>query len=170
MVAEVVAGVATRRPTRYYAAALGMGKRHTFLAVVLLFGLLSSPAFAQDADRYNCTPPGRDFTYQEEAQAVYDQDPSDPYGLDGPIGPTPDGIPGVACENLPHRPQPPERTTPETTSLVQEQYGTEGKESKIIVKTIPKQKKLVDTGGPPIFGLLAAAGLLGSGVLLLRRT
>jgi hypothetical protein len=37
----------------------------------------SKPAQAQ-ADLYDCG----DFTYQEVAQAVFDQNPSDPYGLD----------------------------------------------------------------------------------------
>ena len=31
-------------------------------------------------DLYDCP----DFTYQEDAQAVYDQETSDPYGLDSP--------------------------------------------------------------------------------------
>ena len=44
-----------------------------------------------------------DFAFQEDAQAVYDQDTSDPHGLDGPVGPTSDGVAGVACESLPHR-------------------------------------------------------------------
>ena len=35
-----------------------------------------------------------DFTYQEEAQAVLDADPSDPNGLDGDND-------GIACESLP---------------------------------------------------------------------
>lgn len=56
---------------------------------------LAGPAHAQDL--YDC----EDFTYQEEAQAVFDQDTSDPYGLDGPIGEASDGVPGVACESLP---------------------------------------------------------------------
>jgi hypothetical protein len=51
-------------------------------------------SFAAGANRYDCD----DFTYQEEAQAVYDQDRSDPNRLDG------GGEPGVACESLPHRP------------------------------------------------------------------
>jgi hypothetical protein len=58
------------------------------------------PAEAQsvaEGDRYDC----EDFTYQEEAQRVYDQDPSDPYGLDGQIGEAYEGIQGVACEELP---------------------------------------------------------------------
>jgi hypothetical protein len=41
---------------------------------------------------YDCI----DFQYQEDAQAVYDQDPSDPYNLD----PNKDG---VACSSLPYR-------------------------------------------------------------------
>ena len=53
-----------------------------------------SPA---QGDRYDC----EDFTYQEEAQRVYDRDPSDPYGLDGQIGEAYEGIQGVACEELP---------------------------------------------------------------------
>lgn len=44
-----------------------------------------------------------DFATQAEAQAVYNEDPSDPYGLDGPIGPDNDtrGTPGLACERNP---------------------------------------------------------------------
>jgi hypothetical protein len=66
----------------------------------------TTPALAQsvaqsvaEGDRYDC----EDFTYQEEAQRVYDQDPSDPYGLDGQIGEAFEGIQGVACEELPSR-------------------------------------------------------------------
>lgn len=39
-----------------------------------------------------------DFQYQEDAQAVYNQDPSDPNHLD-------DDKDGIACETRPHRPQ-----------------------------------------------------------------
>ncbi len=52
-----------------------------------------SPALAQD-DLYDCD----DFTYQEEAQAIFNQDTSDPYGLDED-DPNPDD--GIACEALP---------------------------------------------------------------------
>jgi hypothetical protein len=41
-----------------------------------------------------------DFDHQEEAQAVLDEDRSDPHRLDG--GPDGPGD-GVACESLPHR-------------------------------------------------------------------
>jgi hypothetical protein len=56
-----------------------------------LFGLSASVAFAQ-TDRYDC----EDFTFQEDAQRILDQDPSDPNGLD-------DDNDGIACENLPSR-------------------------------------------------------------------
>ncbi len=61
--------------------------------------LVASPAFAQSgADGgFNCI----DFATQEEAQAFFDADPSDPDGLDGPPGDAFTGEPGVACEELP---------------------------------------------------------------------
>ncbi|MFF3346731.1 excalibur calcium-binding protein [Streptomyces sp. NPDC002779] len=49
-------------------------------------------AHAQDLDCVN-------FTYREEAQAVYNSDPSDPHDLDADQGPDD----GVACEALPAR-------------------------------------------------------------------
>lgn len=64
------------------------------LSVGTLFVGISGTALAvQDFD---CV----DFTYQEDAQAVYDADPSDPHGLDG------NDNDGLACESLPHRPAP----------------------------------------------------------------
>ncbi len=54
---------------------------------------------ASEQDLYDCG----DFQYQEDAQAVYEQDTSDPYGLDGPRGEASTGTPGVACEELPSR-------------------------------------------------------------------
>jgi hypothetical protein len=73
------------------------------LSAALALLAAATVAFANSAgaqDLYDCG----DFATQEEAQAVFDQDTSDPYGLDGPIGPTSAGVPGVACENLPHAP------------------------------------------------------------------
>ena len=69
-----------------------------FAVLAMTFGVVST-AGAQD--QYNCD----DFTYQEEAQAVYNQNTNDPHGLDGPIGPNNDtrGTPGLACEDLPSR-------------------------------------------------------------------
>jgi hypothetical protein len=58
---------------------------------------------AEASETHFCVPPLRNgaltnFTYQEEAQAVLEQDPSDPNRLDG------NDNDGVACEMLPHRP------------------------------------------------------------------
>ncbi|MFE4050355.1 excalibur calcium-binding protein [Streptomyces sp. YIM B13518] len=53
---------------------------------------LADPAHAQDLD---CG----DFTYQEDAQAFFDTDRSDPHRLDEDPGPDD----GVACEALPRR-------------------------------------------------------------------
>jgi len=60
-------------------------KRLCYLAalVMVLAIVIAPPGFAQDL--YDCA----DFQYQEDAQAVYDQDTSDPYGLDGLPGETP---------------------------------------------------------------------------------
>jgi hypothetical protein len=76
----------------------------------------TTPAQAQspaEGDLYDC----ENFTYQEQAQRVYDRDTSDPYGLDEDPGPDD----GIACETLPSRPgggggggtvPPPEPTSP----------------------------------------------------------
>ncbi|MFF5970545.1 excalibur calcium-binding protein [Streptomyces sp. NPDC012769] len=53
---------------------------------------LSGIAHAQDLD---C----RDFRFQEDAQAEFHRDPSDPHGLDEDQGPDD----GIACEALPRR-------------------------------------------------------------------
>ncbi|MDP8909053.1 MAG: hypothetical protein M3N47_08030, partial [Chloroflexota bacterium] len=54
---------------------------------------------SEEVDGADC----EEFTYQEDAQAVLDQDLSDPFGLDGPIGPSTHGEPNKACEHLPSR-------------------------------------------------------------------
>ena len=146
------------------------GSVHRRIALTLALAplLSASPAFAQTPDRYDCA----DFTYQEEAQAIYDQDPSDPYGLDGPIGEAYDGIQGVACEDLPSRGDA-------QGDPVANQYGRDdvveqaaedeiedveiiehevtGREELVIPETIPN-KPLPDTGGASLLGL-AAIGL-----------
>jgi hypothetical protein len=71
-----------------------MRLRRTAVAAVLFAGLsipMAGTAFA--ADTYNCP----DFQYQEDAQAVFNQDTSDPNQLDG------DDQDGLACESLPSR-------------------------------------------------------------------
>lgn len=81
---------ATRtRTRRARAAALG---GLTLLSVV---GPGAGMAFAAGPGDKDCG----DFAYQEDAQSVLDQDPSDPHGLDRDHD-------GVACETLPHEPSP----------------------------------------------------------------
>ncbi|CAL9582183.1 hypothetical protein SUDANB6_05088 [Streptomyces sp. enrichment culture] len=62
------------------------------LIAMTVAGPAAGTAHAQDLD---C----RHFTYQEEAQAVFDSDPSDPNRLDEDQGPDD----GIACEVLPRR-------------------------------------------------------------------
>ena len=130
-------------------------------AVAACWGLCSlAPAGAQsvqEGDLYDCD----DFTYQEEAQRVYDRDPSDPYGLDGPIGEASDGIRGVPCEDLPHRP-----------SSGDDQYAEDGDvgDPGDVVPDTNSGKPLPNTGGPPYLAvgavlLLGAAVVAGRGVL-----
>ena len=70
------------------------------IAVGLVAFVLGAPAASgQEAGDVSCSS----FTYQEDAQAELDRDPSDPNGLDGPVGPASDGIPNRACESLPSR-------------------------------------------------------------------
>ncbi|MGW2717640.1 excalibur calcium-binding domain-containing protein [Streptomyces sp. NPDC001492] len=49
----------------------------------------------------------RDFAFQEDAQAVLNRDPSDPFRLDADHD-------GIACEDLPHSPSPAATVTPAT--------------------------------------------------------
>ncbi len=89
---------------------MGETTRRTMLGILIVAALMlavfsarlawetMTPAEAQSSgDQFDCA----DFDTQEEAQAVYEQDISDPSGLDGPQGETSDGTPGVACESLP---------------------------------------------------------------------
>ncbi len=76
----------------------------TLSATVVL--MLASVASAQTVD-LDCV----DFATQREAQAVYDQDPSDPNTLDGDDD-------GEACETLPTTtPQQGETTVPQQRPL-----------------------------------------------------
>lgn len=76
-------------------------KRASVLLFVAAVVGLAMPAWADHSTPrgVNCS----NFDFQEDAQAYFEAHPGDPEGLDGPIGPTPDGIPNVACENLPRR-------------------------------------------------------------------
>jgi hypothetical protein len=77
---------------------LGYAATAAAMALLIYGGSFVFTSLTQQ-DLYDCS----DFTYQEDAQAVYDQDTTDPYGLDGPPGLASEGTPGVACEDLPSR-------------------------------------------------------------------
>ena len=95
--------VSPRPPLTYNAARMGTRTFIVCAVLILMVGVVgrityervvnTTPAYAQ-ADLYDCS----DFTTQEEAQAIFDQDTSDPYGLDED-DPSPDD--GIACEALP---------------------------------------------------------------------
>ncbi|HET6711561.1 excalibur calcium-binding domain-containing protein [Amycolatopsis sp.] len=115
-----------------------------------------------------------DFQYQEDAQAVYDQDPTDPNGLDG------DDKDGIACEALPPRPKQPSTTTstakkpaPKTSAKTSTKKPATGNQVKV------KPVGGVATGGGEpdsevpgflvLSGTLFAATVSGGMVLYLRR-
>lgn len=85
----------------------------TPLAVAILM-VMAPAAIAQDT--LNCG----DFEFQEDAQAVYDADPSDPHGLDGSDND------GIACESLPPRGSaaPSEPTAPTGTDTTDGAAGS----------------------------------------------
>lgn len=60
---------------------LGYAATAAAMALLIYGGCFVFSSLTQQ-DLYDCS----DFTYQEDAQAVYDQDTTDPYGLDGPPG------------------------------------------------------------------------------------
>src|SRR5829696_7565339 len=134
--------------------------------VAACWGMCSlAPAGAQspaEGDLYDC----EDFTYQEEAQRVYDRDTSDPYGLDGPIGPSSSGIPGKACEDLPSRA---DSGGPSDDQYAGEPPGDVDSPEDVVPDTTT-DAEMPDTGGPPYLAmgalaLLGASLIVGRGVL-----
>jgi micrococcal nuclease len=120
-----------------------------------------------------------DYPSQSAAQAVLRQAPEDPYGLDGPVGRSSTGIPGVACESKPaptdFRPVPGYgdggggddengggRRTPG-----EDQYTPKGPVDRpegVIPRT--PLGRIPPTGGPPV--VLGALALLGTAVIVGR--
>ncbi len=131
--------------------------------------MLTPAALAQDV--LNCK---EDFQFQEDAQAVFDQDPSDPNKLDEDRSPDD----GIACEALPSRgtatpPAAEEQPQEEAKTITKTETKTEQKEEKQKQKQKEEEKKteLPKTGGPGSASLLAlgAGTLLVGGGLLIRR-
>ena len=63
------------------------------LVLIALFALTFGMTTSASASGHNC----ENYQFQEDAQAVYNADPSDPNGLDG------NDNDGRACESLPSR-------------------------------------------------------------------
>ena len=129
-----------------------------FVACSVLTLLMAGGVGAQETtDQFDC----EDFQFQDDAQAVFNQDRSDPHGLDGQPGEAFEGVEGVACEELPHRPGSGQRAQ-DPASPRRQQYG----EEEVIRGTIP-DRRLSNTGGSPLI-LPAGALLLSTGLLLGR--
>lgn len=75
-----------------------MCRRTGALGILIALTAAVPSAHTAHAQDLNC----RDFTYQEEAQALFNLDRSDPNGLDEEQGPDDD----IACEALPRRGDP----------------------------------------------------------------
>jgi len=116
-----------------------------------------------------------DFATQEEAQAEFEKDTSDPNGLDADND-------GKACEELPSGDgggevtmgTTPGGTTPEGTTPAGNQYGKKTPPASVsnpkgVLPGTVVSKKIPNTGGPPIvigaLALLGAALIVGRGVL-----
>jgi hypothetical protein len=133
-------------------------------AGALLFHLvlLATKAGAQDRD---CA----DFEFQEDAQAVLNQDPSDPNNLD-------DDNDGIACENLPRRGGTTNGTVEITNNIPETIIDTEENIVEEITQPTKKRppnivnipnKPLPPSGGPPVYGVIAVFLLTGTGLLAL---
>jgi hypothetical protein len=150
----------------------------TTAAAVAGLALLSPVSFAsaQAAPLAAADKDCKDFRYQEDAQAVYDQDPSDPNGLDG----RPKN--GIACESLPHR-SVPNTTTPTSTKppakthtapkpTTTKKAATGGQVKVKPVGGVATGGGEPDSGTPALFvlsGAVLAAATSGGMVLYLRR-
>ena len=150
---------------------------YLFALSAMMMLMLAPAAVAQDV--LNCE---EDFQFREDAQDVFDQDPSDPNNLDG------NDNDGLACESLPSRgtdtpPAAEEESEVETKTEVvtkteakeeeKEQPKEKAKEKEKAKKEAKKEEKkdLPKTGGPGTASLLAlgAGTLLVGGGLLVRR-
>ncbi|WP_329053252.1 excalibur calcium-binding domain-containing protein [Amycolatopsis sp. NBC_01488] len=144
------------------------------VAGLALVGFVS-PASAQLATPLVADKDCSDFQYQEDAQAVLDQDPADPNRLDADHD-------GIACESLPHRPQESTRTpTSEQPATTAKTHSAPKSTKKPTTGNQVKVKPVggVATGGGEpdegvpgflvLSGALLAAAASGGMVLYLRR-
>jgi hypothetical protein len=101
-----------------------------------------SPAYAQgQQDSYDC----ESFRTQEEAQAIYDQDPSDPYGLDeADLNPGN----GLACETLPHEIGATNASASSTATVASTASATATATATATASATSAASAMAETGGP----------------------
>jgi hypothetical protein len=101
-----------------------------------------SPAYAQgQQDSYDC----ESFRTQEEAQAIYDQDPSDPYGLDeADLNPGN----GLACETLPHEIGATNASASSTATVASTASATSTATATATASATSDASAMAETGGP----------------------
>ncbi|QIN82792.1 hypothetical protein GBA63_09115 [Rubrobacter tropicus] len=129
--------------TRWYARAalvvlvfaLGFSGRIAFENVKNPEPVIAAAQAQESDDLYDCA----NFATQEEAQAVYDQDTTDPYGLDGQPGTAFTGEQGVACEELPSS-----GTDDDNTSATGDQYDNDDGST----RNPRRDNDLMKSGGP----------------------
>lgn len=131
-------------------------------ALCMALALAFAPA-AMAQDEFDCS----DFDTQEEAQAEYNSDPSDPSGLDEDDG----ADDGLACETLPSGGSTASPTaSPMAEETMMESASPAAEESASSTATAEASataSPLPDTGGavsPTALSVLAALLLVGGGV------
>lgn len=133
-------------------------------ALAMMASLVMAPAALAQTRDLDCTTPGTDFGFQEEAQAVLVADPTDPNGLDADDD-------GVACESttsVASGTQFEDNSSfiddgTETASPIAEENPVATPEP---AAEPTSATALPETGGPGLFlpaaaGLLLATGLIG---------
>ncbi|TQJ85933.1 excalibur calcium-binding domain-containing protein [Streptomyces sp. SLBN-31] len=112
------------------------------LALVATVGPAAAVAHAQN--NFNCP----DFAFQEDAQAVFNSDPSDPNRLDADND-------GIACEDLPHR-----STATATATAAATVVPQRGVNAGLGGSTGPADFEVVGGVGLTVLGVGLAAGHL----------
>ncbi len=155
-------------------------RRLLLLVALSMVGVLIFAPAALAQDEFDCD----DFDTQEDAQAAYEEDTSDPSGLDGPIGEGFSGEEGVACEELPSAGtgtdvsvEPAAETSVEPSASASAEPGDEvettpsasASSSATASASATAEADLPETGGiSPALTLVPLALLLGAGLLSVR--
>ncbi len=141
-------------------------RRLLLLATLCMVAALVFAPAAMAQDEFDCS----DFDTQEEAQAEFNSDPSDPSGLDEDPG----ADDGIACETLPSggstaSPMAEETMMESASPMAEESATPMAEESATATATASASASpLPDTGGvvsPAALSLIAALLLVGGGIM-----